>query len=214
MTIGARQALLLALGDFYRQSWRLLVLNATLAITAVSVVLVAAYFRAALAAIILLGPLGAALMHCAVTLVTTDELRLREAVSGLRLHWRRGIQLGGFGAALSLLGAGAVGFYLRLPGPGLLAAFGTVYLLLVAGLFLLLLLAATVSEPELRLREAAARTATLLVSRPRPALGLGLALVVVNVAGAAAALMPFLTLTVAYSFLAAARFVIPKEHTA
>jgi len=48
-------------------------------------------------------------------------------------------------------------------------------------------------------------------SRPGATLALGLALVLVNVAGLAAAIMPFLTLTVAYTFLATARFVLPSE---
>ena len=38
---------------------------------------------------------------------------------------------------------------------------------------------------------------------------LGLALLLVNLAGIAAAIMPFLTLTVAYTFLADAHFVLP-----
>ena len=33
----------------------------------------------------------------------------------------------------------------------------------------------------------------------------------VNLAGVAAALIPFLTLTIAYSFLAAAHFALPRE---
>jgi hypothetical protein len=41
--------------------------------------------------------------------------------------------------------------------------------------------------------------------------GLGVALFLVNVAGLIAALIPFLTLTVAYSFLAAAHFALPRN---
>ena len=51
--------------------------------------------------------------------------------------------------------------------------------------------------------------AMLLGSRPGACVALGLILLVVNLAGVAAAIMPFLTLTVAYTFLAAARFVLP-----
>ena len=40
---------------------------------------------------------------------------------------------------------------------------------------------------------------------------LGLALLLLNVAGVAAAVMPFLTLTVAYTFLVTARFFITPE---
>jgi hypothetical protein len=40
---------------------------------------------------------------------------------------------------------------------------------------------------------------------------LALLLVGINVAGLVAGLVPFLTLTVAYSFLAAAHFALPRE---
>jgi hypothetical protein len=210
---GASEALRLALGDLYRQSWRLFVLNGALAVTAAVVGFAAAYYRLALVALILVGPLAAALMHCAVTVVETEDLRLAEALAGLRLHWRRGLELGAVTAAVALLGIGAVAFYARRHGLALPLAFLTLYLLFVAGLFLLLLLARAVAQPELSLRAAASRTAALALSRPRAALGLGIALLLVNLAGLAAALMPFLTLTVAYSFLAAARFSIPTEAT-
>jgi hypothetical protein len=36
-------------------------------------------------------------------------------------------------------------------------------------------------------------------------------LLLVNLAGVAAAVMPFLTITVAYSFVAVAHFVVPAE---
>jgi hypothetical protein len=41
------------------------------------------------------------------------------------------------------------------------------------------------------------------------ATGLALALLLVNLAGLAAAVLPFLTMTIAYSALAAARFALP-----
>jgi hypothetical protein len=211
---GAWDALRLAVGDLYRQSWRLFLLNGALAVTAAVVGLAAAYYRLAVVALVLLGPLAAALMHCAVTLVTTEDLRLAEALTGLRLHWRRGLELGALAAAVALLGIGAVEFYARRHGLAVPLAFMTVYVLFVAGLFLLLLLARAVAEPQLALRDAASRTAALALARPRAALGLGVGLLLVNAAGIAAALMPFLTLTVAYSFLAAARFAIPTEATA
>ena len=44
----------------------------------------------------------------------------------------------------------------------------------------------------------------------RGGIGLGVALLLVNVAGVAAGAMPFLTLTIAYSFLAAANFALPR----
>ena len=54
-------------------------------------------------------------------------------------------------------------------------------------------------------------SASLTAARPGQTLVLGLALLVVNVAGVAAAVMPFLTLTVAYTFLVAARFLVTPE---
>jgi hypothetical protein len=207
----ARDALRLAVGDLYQQSWRLFVLNAALAVTAAVAGFAAAYYRLAVVGLVLLGPLAAAVMHCAVTVVTTEDLRLGTAVAGLRLHWRRGLELGAVAAGVVLLGIGAVAFYARLHGFAVPLAFVTLYLLFLAGLFLLLLLARSVAEPQLPLREAVPRTAVLALTRPRAALGLGLTLLLVNAAGVAAALMPFLTLTVAYSFLAAARFAIPTE---
>jgi uncharacterized membrane protein len=200
-----REALRGALGDFYRQSWRLFVLNAALAVTAAVVGFAAAYYRLAAVAIVLIGPLAAALMHCAVTIVRTDDLRLWEAVAGLRLHWRRGLEVGALWAVLVLLGSSAVAFY----GATWPLAFLSLYVLFVGGLFLLLLLALVVAEPQLAFRDAASRTFELAIARPGALLGLGLALILVNAAGVAAALMPFFTLTVAYTFLAAARFAIP-----
>jgi hypothetical protein len=41
--------------------------------------------------------------------------------------------------------------------------------------------------------------------------GLALVLLGINVVGLVAGLVPFLTLTVAYSFLAAAHFALPRE---
>jgi len=210
----ARAALRLALGDLYRQSWRLFVLNATLALTASAVVFAAAYYRVVVLAIVLLGPLAAGLMHCAVRVVTSEDLRLEEALVGLRLHWRRGLQVGALAAALAVLGIGAVGFYARAHGLAWPLVFLALYLVFLSGLFLLLLLALAVAEPQLRLSEAASRTVVLALLRPRAAVGLGFGLLLVNAAGLAAAVMPFLTLTVAYSFLAAARFAIPTEAAA
>jgi hypothetical protein len=49
------------------------------------------------------------------------------------------------------------------------------------------------------------------LARPLTAFGFALALVVVNALGIAAGVMPFLTLTIAYSFLAAAHFALPRS---
>jgi hypothetical protein len=50
-----------------------------------------------------------------------------------------------------------------------------------------------------------------VAQRPGATLLFGLALLVVNLAGVAAAVMPFLTITIAYSFVAVAHFVLPEE---
>jgi hypothetical protein len=49
------------------------------------------------------------------------------------------------------------------------------------------------------------------LSRPLTAFGFALVLAVVNVLGIAAAVLPFLTLTIAYSFLAATHFALPRN---
>jgi hypothetical protein len=205
----AREALGAAVRDFYQQSWRLFALNAALSVSAGGVALLATFWRAGVLFVVLLGPLAAALMHCAVTLVRTEDLRLAEAVAGLRLHWRRGLVVGALAAAAIFLGAYGIVFYGRLHGLAVTLAFATLYFLFVGGLYLLFLLAVAVDDPGLRFRAAAARALELVVSRPAAALGLGGALALVNLVGIAAALMPFLTLTLAYSFLAAARFALP-----
>ncbi len=56
--------------------------------------------------------------------------------------------------------------------------------------------------------DAAAEAGLVLVRRPAAVVGLGLALLVVNVVGIVAAVLPFLTLTIAYSALAAARLAL------
>jgi hypothetical protein len=47
--------------------------------------------------------------------------------------------------------------------------------------------------------------------RPWGFAGLALALLLVNAIGVVAAILPFLTLTIAYSFLVAAHFALPKN---
>ena len=68
-----------------------------------------------------------------------------------------------------------------------------------------------IAEPDQPLRLAARDAAALGARRPGATLLLGLTLLLVNLAGVAAAVMPFLTLTVAYSFVAVAHFVLPAE---
>jgi hypothetical protein len=205
----ARAALSLAVRDLYSQSWRLVLVNAALGLALVVVLLLAAANPVALVLVPLVGPLAATLVHCAVTLVRTGDLLLADAVAGLRANWLRGLALGAGLVAVVALGATAVRFYADRPAAWPLA-FLTLYVL--AAVLLLGLIGWTLAVAEAApLRVAARRAAELAASRPGGTLLIGLALLLVNAAGIAAALMPFLTLTLAFSFLVAARFALPAE---
>jgi hypothetical protein len=205
-----RAALGLALGDFYRNSWRLVPVNAALGAVLVLSVFAAFAVHALLVLAVLAGPLAIALAHCSVTLVGTGNLELADAWEGLRLHWSRGLELGAAGLALTVLGALAVHFYTR-SSFGWPFAFLTLYLVVLVGIYLVLLATVLVAHPDRSLRVSARDAAAVGAQRPGATLLLGLALLLVNLAGIAAAVMPFLTLTVAYSFLAVAHFVVPPE---
>jgi hypothetical protein len=166
--------------------------------------------HAALVLAVLAGPVAAALIHCAVLLVRTENLTLADAREGLRLHWRRGLQLGAAGLALVVLGTLAVRFYTRI-GFGWPLVFLTLYLLLGLGMYLAMVATVAIADPERPLRLAARDAATVGARRPGATLLLGLSLLLVNAAGVAAGVMPFLTLTIAYSFVAVAHFTLPKE---
>jgi hypothetical protein len=204
-------ALRFALRDFYANSWRLVPINAMLGAVIAVAVFAAFAVRPAFVVVLLIGPLLAILMHCAVTLVRTGNLAFSDAFDGLRLHWRRGFLLGAGGGAIAGLGAFAVHFYGRTAFWPL--SFVTIYALVLLGVFQLVLWAFAIAEPAAPLRSAAREAAGFIAARPWATLALGLVLLVVNLAGIAAALMPFLTLTVAYSFLATAHFVLPRPIT-
>ena len=206
MSAGA--SLRLAFGDLYRNSWRLVPVNAALGLVLVFSAVAAIAVHALLVLAVLAGPLATALAHCSVTVVRTGNLALGDAREGLRLHWRRGLALGAAGVGLGVLAGLAVHFYTR-SSFGWPFAFFTLYLVALLGIYAAVLTTVAVAEPELPLRIAARKAATLVAERPGPTVLLGLALLLVNVAGVAAAVMPFLTLTVAYSFVAVAHFVLP-----
>jgi hypothetical protein len=203
-------ALRLACSDLYRNSWRLVPVNALLGAVLVFSAAAAVAVHALLVLAVLAGPLVAALAHCAVILVRTGNLALADAWEGLRLHWRRGLSLGAAGVALGVLAVLAVHFYTR-SSVGWPLAFLTLYVVVLLGIYAAVLTTVAVAEPELPLRLAARNAAALGAQRPGATLLLGLALLLVNLAGVAAAVMPFLTLTVAYSFVAVAHFVLPAE---
>ena len=205
------RALGVAAADLYHQSWRLVVLNVLLGAVLVGVVLASLAIQPAIVLVVLVGPAAAAVMHCTVTLAQTEELRLSEAVVGLRRHWRRGLVLGTIVAVAAVLGAVAVPFY---SGAGVWAwplAALSLYVLLVFALFQLALWPLAVFEPSLPLARVARDALQTVGGRPLGFVGLALALLVVNVAGVAAAILPFLTLTIAYSFLVSAHFALPKN---
>jgi hypothetical protein len=202
-----------AAADLYHQSWRLVVLNLLLGAVLIAILLASLAIRPALLLIVLLGPAAAAVMHCAVILAQTEELRLSEAVVGLRRHWRRGLALGASVAAAAILGAFAVPFYVRAGSWGWPLAALSVYLLLIFALFQLALWPLAVFEPGEPFRRVV-RDALLLVGRrPLGFLGVAVALLLVNAIGVVAAILPFLTLTIAYSFLVSAHFALPKNPT-
>ncbi|HLY93501.1 MAG TPA: hypothetical protein VKP14_01505 [Gaiellaceae bacterium] len=203
------EAMRLALRDLYANSWRLVPVNAALGAVLLAVGVAAVSVRGALVLVILAGPIAAALVHSAVTLVRTGNLALVDALEGLRLHWRRGLALGAAGAALGVLGVLAVRFYRGSPYAWPLV-FLTVYLLVLLGIYQVLVWTLAIAEPDRPLRAVAGEAAALGAARPGSTLLLGLALLLVNLAGVAAALMPFLTLTVAYSFIAVAHFALPR----
>lgn len=209
--MSARAALRHALRDMYEQSWRLVILNSALSAAVLAVLLLASYAPVALVLGIAVGPLAAALMHCAVSLVRQQELRLGCAVEGVRLHWRRGLQLAALIGVVVAAGVVAVRAY---GSSGALAwplAFAAAYLLALFLVFQLLLWPLAVADRERGLSSLLRDAAVALLRRPGASVGLALALLVINALGAAAAVLPLLTMTIAYSFVAAARFALPPQ---
>jgi hypothetical protein len=206
-----RRALGVAAVDLYHQAWRLIILNTLLGVGLVLVVLASVAVRGAFVLAILIGPAIAAVMHCAVTLAQTEELRLAEALRGLRRHWRRGLALGLALAVAVGIGALAVPFYAHAGTWAWPFAAACVYLLLLFGVFQLALWPLAVFESGRPLRAIARDAAFSVARRPLGFVGLGIALLLVNVVGVAAAILPFLTLTIAYSFLVSAHFALPKN---
>ena len=205
------RALGIAATDLYHQSWRLIVLNALLAAVLLGVLLASLAIRPALLLLVLLGPVAAAVMHCTVTLAQTEELRLSEVMVGLRRHWRRGLVLGVLVAAAAILGAIAVPFYSRAGTWAWPLAALSIYVLLAFALFQLALWPLAVFEDARPFRAVVRDAAFVVGRRPLGFAGLALALLLVNAIGVAAAILPFLTLTIAYSFLVSAHFALPKN---
>jgi hypothetical protein len=208
--MSARRALGLACADLYRNSWRLVPVNAALGAVLVFVAVAAITVHVFLVLAVLAGPLAAALAHSSVTLVRTGNLKFADAWEGLRLHWRRGLALGAAGVALGVLAGVAIHFYAR-SSVGWPFAFLTLYLVVLLGIYAAVLTTVAVADPGLSFRLAARNAGALAAGRPGATLSIGLVLLLVNLAGIAAAVMPFLTITLAYSFVAVAHFVVPPE---
>ena len=205
-----RTALGLAFGDLYRNSWRLVPVNVALGAVLVFSAYAAIAVHALLALAVLAGPIALALAYCSVTLVQTGNLAFADAWEGLRLHWRRGLGFGATGLFVGVLAVLAVHFYTR-SSAGWPLAFLTLYLVVLLGIYAVLLATVAVAQPDRPLQVIARQAAAVGARRPSATLLLGLALLLLNLAGIAAAVMPFLTVTVAYSSLAVAHFVVPAE---
>jgi hypothetical protein len=206
----ARRALRRAAADFYHQSWRLAVLNAVLATMVLAVVVVAISVPAAAVLVVLVGPVAAGVMYCAVTLAETDELRLGDALVGVRRCWRRGAALAAILGAAALAGSVAVRVYANAGTWGWPLAALALYMLVIFGVLQLWLWPFAVAAPERRLGLVFLDSLRALTRRPLASLGLAAALTAVNLGGFVAAVLPLLTLTVAFSFLAAAHLALPE----
>jgi len=205
------EAMRAALVDMYRQSWRLFLLNGALSLFVASIAVAGLWVPLLWLLLLGAGPLAAALMHCAVVVTQTEELRFADALTGLRRHWRRGLVLAAIVGAATFLAVHAVTFY---AGRGaLVLAVVAVYLLFAFAVFQLVLWPLAVVETDRPFRAVAADAGRALLARPMQTLVLAVALVAVNVVGIAAAVVPFLTLTIAYTFLASARFALPPDLT-
>jgi len=204
------RALGAALRGMWAQSWRLFLANAALSAGVLPFLIAALWAPLALVgAALVAGPLAMALMHCAVELVREDELSLRIWLTGLRLHWRRGLALGGACALVVAAGVLAIGTYAG-AGHTVLAAV-VLYVLLAFGVYQLALWPLAVAERGASLRTVARAAADVVLRAPLAATLLAVALLLLNAVGAAAALLPLLTLTLAYSALAAAYFTLPRD---
>lgn len=205
--MGPGRALRAAASGFYHQSWRLAVFNTVLAATALAVAYLTFFLSPYFVFLFLvIGPFAAALMYCAVRLAREDELRFRDGLVGLRLHWRRGLMLITVVVLVAWLGAIALRFY---GDKQWLLAILVVDVLAVFAAVQLLVWPRAIYERERPLHRIAADAVADFLSRPVATFVFALALLVVNGLGILAGVMPFLTLTVAYSFLAAAHFALP-----
>jgi hypothetical protein len=205
----AGRALGAAAVDFYHQSWRLAALNTALSAVVLVIVYLIVWVLPLLGLLlVLVGPLAASLMHCAVKLAQEDELHFADAVAGLRLHWRRGLVLAAADLAAGVVAVVALRFY---GSERWLLTILVVDVLVVFALVQLVLWPRVVWDRERPLGQLVGDALADFLGRPLATIGFALALLVVNVLGVVAGVLPFLTLTIAYSFLATAHFALPRS---
>ena len=205
---GVGEVLRRAARDFYEESWRLVLLNTLLSAYVLVVLAAATFVPPALVLLLGAGWPAAALVSAAVIVVETGSLTFVEVAESLRRSWRRGVVLAGVLAAAVLATLISFRFY---GDAGTLTWPLAVVVLYLAAIFLLyqlLLWPLAVRDRDRPLADVAAEAAIVLLRRPLAVLGLGLALLVVNVVGLVLAVLPLLTMTIAYSVLAAARFTL------
>ena len=208
---GVGEVLRRAVRDFYEESWRLVLLNSLLSAYVLAVLAVATFVPGALVLLVGAGWPAAALVSAAVIVVETGSLTFLEVTESLRRSWRRGVVLAG--ALAGVLVATVVSF--RFYGDvGTLTWPLAVVVLYLAAIFLvyqLLLWPLAVRDHDRPLRDVAAETGLALLRRPFSVFALALALLLVNLAGLVLAVLPLLTMTIAYSALAAARFALAPQ---
>ena len=175
-----------------------------------AVLALASYAPIALVLGIGVGPLVAALMHCAVYLVGTTSFGWRPRSRACGCTGSAGSSWARWRASSCSPGSWRCAATARPARSRWPLAFVAAYLLALFLVFQLLLWPLAVAERELPLDACSRRG-----HRARPAagasMGLALALLLINALGAAAAVLPLLTITVAYSFVAAARFALPPQ---
>ena len=209
------EALTRALRQLYEHSWRLLVLNVAVAAVALAAgaAIVAVGAPALLLLLVLVGPFLASLMHCAVTLQQTGELRLADGLAGLRLHWRRGLALGVMAAAAIVLLVVSVSFWSDQGAAALPLTVLAIYVAAMFAVWQVHLWPLAVVRSETRFGDVLREAGVALARRPLGSCALAGALLLVNAVGAIGVL-PVLTFTLAYSALAAAHFALPEPEPA
>jgi hypothetical protein len=207
--VGVGEALRRAARDFYEESWRLVVLNSLLSAYVLGVLAVAIYAPAALVLLVGVGPLAAALVFAAVTIVDTGSLTIAETTEGLRRCWRRGLVLAAVAGFVVLATVVALRFYVSASALSWPLAVLVLYLGGLFAVYQLLLWPVALRDPGRPLGEAAREAGIALVRRPVATIGLAVALLLVNIVGVVLAVLPFLTMTIAYSAVAAAHFALP-----